>query len=218
MPNIDETAKTFELAIGAKVGAAVQARRKALGMTAAQLAARTKDLGYPLTRVTITKIETNSRSGKFGIAEWLVLAVALKVPPILLLIPEFPDGGATVLPDHVVDSRHAYVWLAGIAALPVGTSGRLAQAAEPNAGTRLMKAVADQNRLDRSVSDLQAMVREPNQPTHVVEQTHRLLNEKQDAALRVMSDLTRAKADLWRNPKDEANAVLWDHREDESDG
>ncbi|WP_149369560.1 hypothetical protein [Mycolicibacterium sp. P9-64] len=188
-------------------------------MTAVQLAERTRDLGYPITRVTITKIETNNRAGKFGIAEWLVLAAALKVPPSLLLFSDFPDGGATiVLPAFDVDSRRAYLWLAGVETLPAESSGASAETMEPNAGTRLVQAVADRTMLDRNVSELRAMACEQGQPAHVVEQTQRLLHEKQEAALRVMGDLARAKADLWRNPKDEANAVLWDQREDEIDG
>src|SRR5690349_5074985 len=97
MPNIDEISKAWELDLSRRVGAAVMSRRKALGLTAVQLADRTRELGCPITRVAITKIETNKRAGKLDISEILVLAVALEIPPALLLVPEFPDDSSVEL-------------------------------------------------------------------------------------------------------------------------
>ena len=86
-------------------------------MTAVDLAERTKELGYPVTRVAITKIENNTRSGKLDIAELLVIAAALGVPPILLLYPVYPYGAVEVLPLPAGDGRAsqfaALRWFAG---------------------------------------------------------------------------------------------------------
>ena len=48
MPNIDQGAKAWELELSGRVGTAVLRRRKALGLTAVQLADKTRDLGYPI--------------------------------------------------------------------------------------------------------------------------------------------------------------------------
>jgi transcriptional regulator with XRE-family HTH domain len=112
MPNIDEGARAWELGLAARVGTAVQARRKTLGLTAVQLAERTKQLGYPITRVAITKIEGNSRSGKLDVAELSVLAAALDVAPLELLFPGEADSPVERLPDKTVPTAHAASWFA----------------------------------------------------------------------------------------------------------
>jgi transcriptional regulator with XRE-family HTH domain len=85
MPNVDAGAKAWELELAGRIGA-VHVRRKALNLTAQQLAERTKNLGYPITRVAISKIEGNMRTGKIDVADLLVLAAALDLPTISLLL------------------------------------------------------------------------------------------------------------------------------------
>lgn len=214
MPRVDEQGKAYELAVAGRVGAAVQARRKALDMTAAQLASRAGELGYPMTRVTITKIETNTRSGKLDVAEWLVLAAALQVPPALLLLPSYPDGGAVLLPEFNVGTERALAWLAGILPLPNTSAGATNATSDDNAGIRLIASVLDRNARERNAFELEQGLRDEARSANEVEGYKRLLDAEREAIIRVMGDLTRAKADLWRNPKDETNAVLWDQRED----
>lgn len=113
MPNIDPRAKAWEQTLSARVGATVQRLRTELGLTAVQLSERTRQLGYPITRVAITKIENNSRAGKLDVAEWLVLAYALDVPPGALLYPDLPDGTVEVLPGWVLPSWVALLSLDG---------------------------------------------------------------------------------------------------------
>lgn len=132
MPNINESAKRWEIDLAGRVGEAVLRRRKVLGLTAVQLAERTADLGYPVTRVAVSKIENNARAGKLDVAELLVLARALDVPPVLLLFPEFPGGLAEVLPDQQADSGAASGWVSG-------RSGW--QVAPDNLGTALIEDV-----------------------------------------------------------------------------
>ena len=113
MPNIDEGAKAWEMDLAGRIGVAVQARRKQLKMTAQQLAERTKELGYPMSRVAISKIETNTRAGKFDIAELLMLAKALEVPPVSLLFSAAPDKDAQMLPGQTAPTFHAIAWFSG---------------------------------------------------------------------------------------------------------
>lgn len=113
MPNIDPVAKAWELSLSKRVGATVQRLRTELGLTAVQLSERTRELGYPISRVAITKIEKNSRAGKLDVAEWLVLAYALDVPPGALLYPDLPDGTVEVLPRWFLPSWVALLSLDG---------------------------------------------------------------------------------------------------------
>ena len=98
MPNVDAGAKAWELELAGRIGAAVHVRRKALNLTAQQLAERTKNLGYPITRVAISKIEGNMRTGKIDVADLLVLAAALDLPTISLLFPGAADQDVEALP------------------------------------------------------------------------------------------------------------------------
>lgn len=113
MPNIDEGAKAWEMKLSGRIGVAVQARRKQLKMTAQQLAERTKEQGYPMTRVAISKIETNTRAGKFDIAELLVLAAVLEVPPVTLLFGGPPDEEVEMLPDWTGPAFFGIAWFSG---------------------------------------------------------------------------------------------------------
>ncbi|WP_064066921.1 hypothetical protein [Prescottella equi] len=77
------------------------------------MADRTAEAGYPITRGTIAKIESNSRLGKLDIAEVAILGAALGVPPIQLLYPALPDGPAEVVPGHTITAINAVRWFAG---------------------------------------------------------------------------------------------------------
>lgn len=156
MPNIDKAAKAWQLDLAGRLGEAVQARRKALNMTALQLAQRTKELGYPITRVAISKIETNTRAGKFDVAELFVLAAALDIPPVLLLFPgnirpvEGYGFGEVheLLPGVKVNDGDSGRWLSGLTPLPdqdanVGTRLVAATASVVGLGLRLMAYLAN---------------------------------------------------------------------------
>ena len=79
-------AKEFELTRAGWFGNAVSWRRRALNLTASELSRRTVDLGYPISRGAIAKIESNLRSGKIDVAEVLVLAAALDIPPVFAAV------------------------------------------------------------------------------------------------------------------------------------
>lgn len=113
MPHIDPTAKAWEESLSKRVGATVARLRTELGLTAVQLSERTRKLGYPISRVAITKIENNSRAGKLDVTEWIVLAYALDVAPGALLYPDLPDGQVEVLPGWFLESWVALLSLDG---------------------------------------------------------------------------------------------------------
>jgi transcriptional regulator with XRE-family HTH domain len=119
MPYVTQEAKTFELTRAGWFGKAVSWRRKALKMTANALSRRTAELGYAVSRPAIAKIEGNLRSGKIDVAEVLVLAAALDVPPVLLLFPQVAtEGGGYVLPGLFTKDDEAVRWMSSQVSLP----------------------------------------------------------------------------------------------------
>jgi transcriptional regulator with XRE-family HTH domain len=113
MPNINPVAKKWELDLADRVGRAVTARRKELGLTAMDVAQRAGALGYPITRQAVAKIENNGRGGKVDVAELIVLAGVLETSPLQLLYPDLVDGAVDVLPGMEVTSLHAVDWFGG---------------------------------------------------------------------------------------------------------
>lgn len=113
MPHIDEGAKQWELEWAGRIGRAVRERRMQLGLTAERLAGRTEALGYPISRVAISKIETNKRAGKVDIAEVAILAAALTIPPVMLLYPSLPHGSYRYLPSVQNHALDGLLWFTG---------------------------------------------------------------------------------------------------------
>lgn len=150
MTKIHEGARAWELSISQRFGDAVVRRRKALGISATQLWERTKTLGYPVTRVAISKIENNARNGKLEVAEVFALAAALEIPPSLLLFPDYPDGQLEAIPQRLSTSGDASRWMSGLVELPA------LDGAIPSPGFDLVRA---ENEL-RSVLIAQALARE----------------------------------------------------------
>jgi transcriptional regulator with XRE-family HTH domain len=147
MPSIDRDAKAYEMTRAGWFGTAVSWRRNALKLTASELSRRTAELGYPISRGAIAKIESNVRSGKIDVAEVLVLAAALDIPPVLLLFPQLAtDGGAVVLPGLMTSEDEAVRWMSGGVSFPQNydLSGiRLeGQPNPPNEGVKLIAAVS----------------------------------------------------------------------------
>jgi transcriptional regulator with XRE-family HTH domain len=186
LPNIDETAKAWETSLSKRVGKAIQARRKTLGLTAQQLAELTKKFRYPITRVAISKIEGNSRAGKFDLAELLVLAAALEISPALLVFPGFPDGSVEVLPDRTADNEAAVKWLGG-------RSGD-GQIAADHDGTALVEAVAKRRDLAGELYDLQTRRGDGSWSGHVFDL---MLREKTAQLATTEENIRRTTDQLW---------------------
>lgn len=103
----------WDKAMAERIGAAVKARRSELGWTAARLSDETERLHHPVHRVAIGKLENGHRGAKFEVAELVVLAKALGVPPMLLLYPDMPGGDVEVLPRVHTNSFAAARWFSG---------------------------------------------------------------------------------------------------------
>jgi transcriptional regulator with XRE-family HTH domain len=94
----------------------IRQRRTARGMSAEDLAAACADLGMPIQRSTLADLE-NGRRASISVAEWLAIAAALDVPPVMLLCPVGTADTAEVLPDTEAPAFRAAQWVAGEAPL-----------------------------------------------------------------------------------------------------
>lgn len=109
--DVENNVEAWHSATAKRIGAAIARRRKHLGMTAQQLAERCADLGVPIHRTTITKIE-NGRP-RFDLGELIVIAEALDVAPVALIYPHLPDGEVERLPGDYGTSAAAVWWFTG---------------------------------------------------------------------------------------------------------
>ena len=85
--------------------------------TAAWLSQRTDELGHKVSRTAIAEYETGVRK-TIPLADLVVLAQALEVPPLLLAVPGLPDEDLEVVPGVSVPAGAALQWWTADAALP----------------------------------------------------------------------------------------------------
>lgn len=76
------------------------------------LSNRTEELGFKVSRSGISPLETGKRQS-ISVAEWLILAAALEVPPLQLLFPYYPTGEGEVLPGLNEETYKAGKWFVG---------------------------------------------------------------------------------------------------------
>ncbi len=82
-------------------------------MSVSEVAERTRELGYPIHRVTLGKLESNNREGKFDVVELIVLAVALDIEPLHLLFPDLLHGPVEWLPTRSLKTEDAILAFVG---------------------------------------------------------------------------------------------------------
>jgi transcriptional regulator with XRE-family HTH domain len=96
----------------AQIGERVARTRSKRDMTVQALADRCAEIGLPIGRVTITKLERGMRQAVTP-AEVMVLAAALDVAPVELLFPVGIDKRIEILPGQMMDSLAAVRWFCG---------------------------------------------------------------------------------------------------------
>jgi hypothetical protein len=112
--NIDEgggTALSWAAAMVKRVG--VAAKRERGSKSAKWVSERTKELGYPISPTVIAKLDSGHRGEVLSIAELLIIAAALDIPPIALLYPDMPDGVVEVIPGRKLPTHDAMLWFNG---------------------------------------------------------------------------------------------------------
>jgi transcriptional regulator with XRE-family HTH domain len=127
----------WEADMHARIAEAIKKHRA--GRSAQDIADRTAELGYPISRAQIANYESG-RKKNLDIAELLILAAALDVPPLVLLYPDLPAGEVEIIPGRVGTSWAAYLWATGVAPsfLNPGT---------PSNGEQLVNAVRERHEL-----------------------------------------------------------------------
>jgi transcriptional regulator with XRE-family HTH domain len=90
----------------------VRRHRQGQGLSAQQLADRCAELGMPIQRSVLANLESGRRT-TVTVAEILVLAAALDIPPALLLFPVGHAESVEVLPGKQQESLEAVEWFSG---------------------------------------------------------------------------------------------------------
>lgn len=139
--------EAWHRATAKRIGEAVVKYRRDAGLTAQGLAARCRELGVPIHRSTITKIE-GGRS-RFDLGELLILAAALDVPPLALIYPGLPDAEVETIPGVVQSSWDAYRWATGM------TASLFPPAASVSKGAELVDALLRRWNLFRRLPGLE---------------------------------------------------------------
>ncbi|RIR89263.1 DNA-binding protein [Mycobacteroides abscessus] len=94
-----------------RVGRAMKESRGSRSAT--WLSDRTAELGYRVPATVISKLDSGHRGSVLGVAELVVLAAALDMPPVALLYPALPDGDVELLPKVPTRSLNAVEWFSG---------------------------------------------------------------------------------------------------------
>jgi hypothetical protein len=131
------------------------AMKRARGRRSArELSEETDRFGYHRSKQVIGKLDSGGRD--LRVAEFLVFAAALDVPPALLLFGGYPDGVVEYLPGRECTSKQAVGWFSGTGHLPTGPYG---ESTRGNTGTDLVAAVALRSEKTAKCVDLAALVR-----------------------------------------------------------
>jgi transcriptional regulator with XRE-family HTH domain len=90
----------------------VRRYRRERGMSAQKLADECGRLGLPIARSVIANLE-HGRRDAVSVAELLVLAAALRIPPLLLVIPVARQEALEILPGTEAPTWAAALWWRG---------------------------------------------------------------------------------------------------------
>ncbi len=133
-----------------RIGLAIKKTRGA--ESARRLSDKTAKLGYRVSPTVIAKLDSGHRGSVLSVAELLVLAAALDIPPGLLLFPGYPSGEVEFLPGRTEVSQLALEWFSGERRIPAepGEDGQ-PRVSPLNAGTELVRAVHEYAELGKAL-------------------------------------------------------------------
>ncbi|MHA0285186.1 helix-turn-helix domain-containing protein [Mycobacterium sp. C3-094] len=193
MPNIDPDAKEWQKELAGRVGRAVQQARRAAGYTALELSRRCDDLGYPISRVAISKIESNSRAGKLDLAELIALAAALHTSPVALVFPGPYDRDVELFPRQNWPQFTAAQWFSALSSEPFEEMTEWRSATwELNTWRRL-----DELETSRDVLTIRAANIAPDEPPPTLIYKQIELYEKEIRELREALDHRKRVEQAW---------------------
>jgi transcriptional regulator with XRE-family HTH domain len=97
--------------VGEVFSSRLREARDARRWTQQELSARLAELGAPMDRTTIAKLEKGQRQAR--VEELVAIAVALDVSPLYLILPLRLDAKVKLAPKLVVEAIEALNWASG---------------------------------------------------------------------------------------------------------
>lgn len=160
-----------------QIGTAVRKERGEL--SAAALSDRTAGLGMRVSRSALSELE-NGKRRTVSVAELLVLAAALGVPPVRLLFPQYPDGTQEYLPERGAPAMIAAEWVAGEQKLrgDADLDQLTLSIAEP-IGDELVTLAKNRRKLSSGV--LEHLAENPDQGDEIFAMLHREISSINDS-------------------------------------
>lgn len=104
--------ESWEQRLTSSVATQVRRYRRLRKMSAQGLSDRCAELGVPIARPVLSNLE-NGRRESITLAELLVLAQVLEVPPTLLISPVDIEPTMEILPARVAQTEDVLEWFAG---------------------------------------------------------------------------------------------------------
>jgi transcriptional regulator with XRE-family HTH domain len=193
-----ERGNEWSVRVAAGIGKRVARYRARADLTASMLSERCRDLGLPLDRNVIAKLENGHRQS-VTVDEVYVLAAALDVPPVQLLAGVGDEETAEILPGRHVPAFRGVQWFTGEGPMPEpgDDPGMVTIARAHSSGAALPLALY--RRADRAfVAEMQATSR-----ARVMEES---AAAEDDEGLRAG---LASRADYWRRAAEES----WTERE-----
>ncbi|MEU7581964.1 XRE family transcriptional regulator [Streptomyces sp. NPDC041068] len=117
------TQEDWSVRLGQRIAGEVRRFRRHRGMSAQQLSDRCAELGMPIARSVLANFESGRRP-TLAIAELLVIAQALRVPPVTLAFPVGFEEEVEVLPGQTASTFEAARWFTGEAPGHTGENWR----------------------------------------------------------------------------------------------
>lgn len=118
---MDDTSEAWPAELAKRIGSAIRSTREMQHVSAVKLAARATELGFPIHRVAISKLESGER--EVTVPELIVLAAALNTAPLALLLSGTADEAIEVLPDNKMTNAAAIGWFTATTnATPAGVT------------------------------------------------------------------------------------------------
>ncbi|WP_445168255.1 helix-turn-helix domain-containing protein [Mycolicibacterium sp. Dal123E01] len=112
MSTDEDAGKAWTAALHERIRSTLREARDAARMSAQEVADETARLGYPMSRSGVARYEAGTKLG-LDVSELLVLAAALRIPPVTLVFSGHPDGPVEVLPGDTRATTTAIGWFCG---------------------------------------------------------------------------------------------------------
>jgi len=122
--NTDSEAMDWGERFTRTVVAGIKAYREQREWKVQELADRCTELGYPMRRTTLSNLESGLRKS-ITLHELLIIAVALGVPPVMLVFPGLPTEPVEYRPGVTTESWPAATWFTGEYGEPSGLESGL---------------------------------------------------------------------------------------------